>query len=105
MRDKKVRSYYSTSSDLPIFSEKALMIISAVVTFLLQCISFMTTFQGAEVYFGEVFFLAPIMFAIAVQSVVYFVSNSLQRRVSFTKIIAVILGIMCSSYFFVYRHI
>ena len=77
------KSLLSERRGLAIFSEKALMIAAALISLLLQIISFVTTWQGAEAYFSSAFPLAPLLFAVAVQSVVYFTSNDTKeaRRV------------------------
>ncbi len=82
-----------------LFRENALMAVAAIVSLLLQIISFFTTLDGAEAYFGATFAFAPLLFALAVQSVVYFLENGLRRRVTFLKVVALTLAICCSSYF------
>lgn len=84
---------------LAIFSEKALMIAAALISLILQVISFVTTWQGAEAYFSSAFPLAPLLFAAAVQSVVYFTSNSIRRKPGAGKFIALALALLCSNYF------
>ncbi len=99
-RKSRVRkSFYHTNEELSIFGEHSLMVIAALVTLFLQIISFVTTYGGAVPYFSEVFFLAPALFAVAVQSVVYFLENSIRRDVHLAKIVALILAMACSSYF------
>lgn len=95
--DKK--RFFGGSGDLFLFRENALMIVAAVVSLLLQIISFFTTLDGAQAYFGATFAYAPLLFAVAVQSVVYFLENGLRRRVTFMKLTALTLAICCSSYF------
>ncbi len=85
------KSLLSERRGLAIFSEKALMIAAALISLLLQIISFVTTWQGAEAYFSSAFPLAPLLFAVAVQSVVYFTSNSIRRKPGAGKIIALAL--------------
>lgn len=84
---------------LAVFSEKALMISAAATSLLLQLISFATTWQGAEAYFSSAFPLAPLLFAVAVQSVVYFTANSVRRKPGAGKFTALILALLCSNYF------
>lgn len=93
------KSLLSERRGLAIFSEKALMIAAALISLLLQIISFVTTWQGAEAYFSSAFPLAPLLFAVAVQSVVYFTSNSIRRKPGAGKIIALALALLCSNYF------
>ena len=95
--DKK--HYFGSGGDLFLFGERSLMAVAAIVSLLLQTISFFTTFDGAKAYFGATFACAPLLFALAVQSVVYFLENGLRRRVTFLKILALILAVSCSSYF------
>ena len=84
---------------LKIFKDKKLAYVAAGVSLLLQIISFLTTYQGAKYYFKEIFVLAPLFFAIAVQFVVYFLENSIRGRKNATKMMALFLAICCSSYF------
>lgn len=91
--------FFKNGTDLFLFKENTLMIVAAVVSLLLQIISFFTTLDGAKAYFTETFAAAPLMFALAVQSVVYFLENGIRRRVTFAKIIALTLAVCCSSYF------
>lgn len=84
---------------LAVFSEKALMIAAASASLLLQIISFFTTWQGAEAYFSSAFAAAPLLFAVAVQSVVYFSANSIRRKAGAGKVVALLMALCCSSYF------
>lgn len=84
---------------LSIFKDKKLIYVSALVSLFLQIISFVTTYQGASYYFKEIFFLSPLLFAMAIQGVVYFLENSVSYRAGFTKVTALALAIICSSYF------
>ena len=93
------KSFFGGSSDLFLFREKTLMAVSAIVSLLLQIISFFTTLDGAKAYFAATFAYAPLLFSLAVQSVVYFLENGLRRRVTFLKILALTMAICCSSYF------
>lgn len=93
------RSFLGGSSELFLFRENSLMAVAAVVSLLLQVISFFTTLNGARAYFEATFALAPLFFALAVQSVVYFLENSIRARASVSKAVALTLAIACSSYF------
>lgn len=93
------RRFFSDRTDLFLFRESSLMIVAAVVSLLLQVISFLTTLNGAKAYFESVSAVAPLFFALAVQAVVYFLENGIRRKVTFLKIIALTLAIFCSSYF------
>lgn len=93
------KTFFSGGNDLFLFRENALMAVAAIVSLLLQIISFFTTLDGAQAYFGATFAFAPLLFALAVQSVVYFLENGLRRRVTFFKIVALIMAMCCSSYF------
>lgn len=75
------------------------MIVAAVVSLLLQVISFFTTLDGAKAYFEATFALAPLFFALAVQSVVYFLENSLRSKPTLGKVTALAAAVVCSSYF------
>ena len=89
----------SESRGLAVFGERALMIAAAIASLLLQIISFFTTWQGAEAYFSSAFPAAPLVFALAVQSVVYFSANSIRRKAGAGKIIALFMALCCSGYF------
>ena len=93
------KRFFSNDGDLFLFRDGALMIVAAVVSLLLQTISFFTTLDGAKAYFEATFALAPLLFALAVQSVVYFLENGIRRKVTFGKVVALSLAITCSSYF------
>ncbi|MGN1339708.1 MAG: hypothetical protein ACI4WS_05405 [Oscillospiraceae bacterium] len=84
---------------LAVFGERAMMIAAAVASLLLQIISFFTTWQGAEAYFATAFPAAPLVFALAVQSVVYFSANSIRRKAGAGKIAALFMALCCSGYF------
>lgn len=84
---------------LTIFKDKRLVYVAAGVSLLLQIISFLTTYQGAEYYFKGIFVLAPLLFAVSVQLVVYFLENSIRGRRNVTKIMALFLAMCCSGYF------
>lgn len=93
------KRFFKNSSDTFLFRDGMLMIVAAVVSLLLQIISFFTTYDGAKAYFEATFALAPLFFALAVQAVVYFLENGIRRRVTFAKATALTLAIFCSSYF------
>lgn len=82
-----------------LFSERALVLLVSLVTLLLQLISFATTWDGAKVYLDGVFPYASLLFAIAIQATAYFFSNSLRKKKSFLKILALTLAICCSTYY------
>lgn len=92
-------SFFKGESDLFLFREGSLMAVAAIVSLLLQIISFFTTWNGAKAYFDATFAYAPLLFAIAVQTVVYFLANGIRRRVTALKIIALALAMSCSTYF------
>ena len=93
------KSFFGGSGDVFLFRDKSLMVVAAVVSLLLQIISFFTTWDGAKAYFAATFAYAPLLFALAVQTVVYFLENGLRRRPSFGKIVALLMAMCCSSYF------
>ncbi len=93
------KGFFNSSGEIFLFREGSLMVVAAVVSLLLQIISFFTTLDGATAYFAATFAYAPLLFAIAVQSVVYFLENSVRRRASFGKAVALFMAICCSSYF------
>lgn len=73
--------------------------IIAFVTFLLQTISFVTTYQGAKVYIGDVFPLASLCFAIAIQFCVWFFSNTSKNHKNFFRTGALVAAVCCSTWF------
>ncbi len=85
--------------ELSLFSEKALIILVSIITLLLQAISFATTWNGAKVYLENIFPYAALCFAIAIQATAYFFSNSLRRKVSFLKLVALLTAMCCSTYY------
>lgn len=93
------KRFFRNGSDNPLFRDGTLMIVAAVVSLLLQIISFFTTLDGARAYFEATFALAPLFFALAVQAVVYFLENGIRRKVTPAKVTALTLAIICSSYF------
>lgn len=96
---RKAFSRSSTSGIGALFSTNSIVLLTAFTTLALQFISFLTTMFGAEFYLSGVFFLAPLLFALAIQGTVYFLSNSLRGHVSVSKIVALFLATVCSSYF------
>ena len=76
-----------------------LLILISVVTLLLQLISFATTWSGSKIYLEGVFPFASLLFAVAIQSTAYFLSNSLRTRVSLLKVTALFAAICCSTYY------
>ena len=93
------QKFFRTEAEPLLFSERALAIAAALVSLFLQIISFFTTWDGAKAYFEATFAYAPLLFAVAVQTVVYFLENTIRRRVSVAKIAALALAICCSSFF------
>lgn len=93
------KSLFRGSGDIFLFRENSLMITAAVVSLLLQIISFFTTMDGAKAYFDATFAMAPLFFAVAVQSVVYFLENNISKRFTLGKAAALMLAMACSSYF------
>lgn len=95
----RFRSFSGGLASRTLFSADALGVQVAVVTLLLQLISFATTWQGAAVYFGGVFPLAPLLFAAAVQSTVWFFSNALRRPATGPRLAALGVAVGCSTLF------
>lgn len=93
------KNYTKPSLLSALFSEKALVALISLVTLLLQLISFATTWQGSQIYLEGVFPYASLYFAVAVQSVSYFFSNSLRNRIRPLKIIALCMALCCSTYY------
>lgn len=81
------------------FSDRFLVVLISAVTLLLQLISFATTRNGSKVYLDGIFPYAALLFAVAIQSTAYFLSNSLRRRISFLKITAMTVALCCSTYY------
>ncbi len=82
-----------------LFSEGVLVILVSLVTLFLQLISFATTWDGAKVYLDGVFPYASLLFAVAIQATAYFFSNSLRKRKSMLKILALCTALCCSTYY------
>lgn len=81
------------------FGNRTLLWLVAAVTLFLQIISFITTLNGAKVYLGGIFFLAPLLFALAIQCTVYFLSNSLRHKIAPMRLVVLAVAVVCSSYF------
>ena len=84
---------------IELFSEHTLVILVSVVTFLLQLISFATTWSGSQIYLEGVFPYASLLFAIAIQGTAYFFSNSLRNKMSILKVLTLLVAICCSTYY------
>lgn len=82
-----------------LFSDEILTILVSVVTFLLQLISFATTWNGSKIYLENIFPFASLFFAIAIQATAYFLSNSLRNRSSLLKVLAMVVALCCSTYY------
>lgn len=82
-----------------LFGDENFVLLAGVVTLFLQIISFATTLKGSWAYFSGVFFLAPLLFSLAVQTTAWSTSNSLRRGVGPLRIVAMLLAMGCSSYF------
>ncbi len=86
-------------NNISLFSEQMLVLLISLVTLLLQLISFATTWNGAKIYLENIFPYAALCFAIAIQAVSYFFSNSLRTRVSILKLVALFMALCCSTYY------
>lgn len=75
------------------------VLVIALVTLLLQTISFVTTYQGAKVYIGDIFPLASLFFAIAIQFCVWFFSNTSKNHKNFFRTGALLAAVCCSTWF------
>lgn len=75
------------------------MVLVSIVTLFLQIISFATTWSGSKVYLEGVFPFAPLLFALAIQATAYFLSNSLRTRITFLKVVAMVVALCCSTYY------
>lgn len=82
-----------------VFGTHSLLTMVAVVTLFLQLISFITTWNGARIYLGGVFFLAPLLFALAIQCTVYFLSNSLRDKIAPMRVVVLLIATACSTYY------
>lgn len=85
--------------NLQLFSDTSLVVLISLVTFLLQAISFATTWNGSKVYLEDIFPCASLAFALAIQATAYFLSNSLRTKVSFLKCVALLAALCCSTYY------
>ena len=78
-----------------LFSGKGITFVIITVTLFLQIVSLSTTFNGSKVYFGGIKLpfgiSAPFLFAISIQGIVFYVSNSL--RTNFRKWLVIVLTI------------
>ncbi|MBO4980478.1 MAG: hypothetical protein J6C84_01065 [Lachnospiraceae bacterium] len=82
-----------------LFGSRTLVILICVVTFLLQLISFATTWSGSKIYLDGVFPHASLLFAIAIQAIAYFFSNSLRDNLNPLKTAALCTALCCSTYY------
>lgn len=69
------------------------------MTLLLQLISFATTWNGARIYLENIFPYAALCFAIAIQAISYFFSNSLRSKASILKVVTLFTALCCSTYY------
>lgn len=81
------------------FGEENLLRLVTFVTLLLQAISFVTTLQGATLFLGGIFVLAPLFFALAVQATAWFLAGSLRVRITPLRCVALGLALCCSTYY------
>ncbi|HJB68534.1 MAG TPA: hypothetical protein H9770_06800 [Candidatus Fournierella excrementigallinarum] len=81
------------------FGEENLLRLVTFVTLLLQAISFITTLQGATVFLGGIFVLAPLFFALAVQATAWFLAGSLRVRITPLRCVALGMALCCSTYY------
>lgn len=81
------------------FGEENLLRLVTFVTLLLQAISFVTTLQGATVFLGGIFVLAPLFFALAVQATAWFLAGSLRVRITPLRCVALGMALCCSTYY------
>lgn len=95
----KTKNYNKRTLQLTLFSDTGLVVLISFVTLLLQLISFATTWQGSQIYLEGVFPYASLLFAVAVQSISYFFSNSLRNRIRPLKILALCMALCCSTYY------
>ena len=96
MRRKR---FLRKKSDFSIFAEKPLILLVSVVTLLLQLISFATTWNGSKIYLEGIFPYASLFFAVAIQATAYFFSNSLRRKITVLKLVALFTALCCSTYY------
>lgn len=85
------------------FSQRTLIGVVLVVTILLQVISLSTTFKGSKVYFGGIKLplgiSAPFIFALSIQTIVFYVSNTLRINMRKWLIVVLAISVLCSTYF------
>lgn len=86
-----------------IFNVKSLSWIVVIVTIFLQLISLATTYKGSIVYFGGVELpfgiSAPLLFALAVQLIVFCMSHTIKGNFKKGLIFILIMSTLCSIYF------
>ncbi len=95
----KPKTLQKKLSCFSIFSEKSLILLVSVVTFLLQLISFVTTWHGSKIYLEGIFPYASLLFAVAIQATAYFFSNSLRQKAGVLKLLALGIALCCSTYY------
>ena len=95
-----------------IFNQNTLGWLIVLVTMFLQLISLATTYEGSKVYFGGVKLPlglgAPLLFALAVQLVVFCMSHTIRRHFKAWFILILCMATLCSTYFSyigIYNHI
>lgn len=87
------------SSQRGFYGQRNLGILVSISTLLLQFISFVTTLQGATLFLAGTFVLAPLFFAVAVQSIAWFLSGTLRNTITPLRSIALVLALCCSTYY------
>lgn len=95
-----------------IFNQNTLGWLIVLVTMFLQLISLATTYEGSKVYFGGVNLplglSAPLLFALAIQLVVFCMSHTIRRHFRVWFILILCMATLCSTYFSyigIYNHI
>ena len=95
-----------------IFNQNTLGWLIVLVTMFLQLISLATTYEGSKVYFGGVNLplglSAPLLFALAIQLVVFCMSHTIRRYFRVWFILILCMATLCSTYFSyigIYNHI
>ena len=95
-----------------IFNQHTLAWLVVVVTVFLQLISLATTYEGSRVYFGGIVLplglSASVLFALAIQSIVFTISHLIRRYFKVWLAIILSLATLCSTYFSyigIYNHI
>lgn len=86
-----------------VFNKTSLAWLIVIVTLLLQLISLATTYKGSIVYFGGVELpfniSAPLLFALAIQLIVFCVSHTIRLNFKKGLMIVLIMATLCSTYF------